>query len=387
MVALTKTLMAGSLAAAIITSPAFAVDLGAFGDTSVKIGGYVKVDALMSSYSDGVAPAGSLGRDFYVPSTTPVGGESANNVFDMHARQTRFNLGTSTDLDGHTLKTFIEMDFIVTPNGNERVSNSYAPRLRHAFISYDNWLFGQTWSTFQNVGSLPETVDFIGNTDAGIFVRQTQIRYTAGNFQFAIENPETTITPNAGGGRIVADQNPLPDFVGRYNFSSGKLSLVAAVLARQLAYNDTVNDSTTTSFGLSLTGKYAFGNDDDIRFGVNSGSGMGRYIGLNVANGAVLDADGDLEAIDSTAFFVSYRHLWNAKWRSNISYSTISVDNDVALTGGAVTDMTDSLRVNLFYSPVSKLSLGGEVALANRELASGVDGSMTRLQFCAKLGF
>ena len=37
------------------------------------------------------------------------------------------------------------------------------------------------------------TNSYIGpNTDFGIFVRQAQVRYTTGNFQFAVENPETT---------------------------------------------------------------------------------------------------------------------------------------------------------------------------------------------------
>lgn len=356
-------------------------------NTEVSIGGYVKLDAMMTSFSDGTLGAGNIGRDFYLPSLTPVGGEDENTVFDMHARQSRINFGTNTSLDGHALKTFIEMDFMATPNGDERITNSYSPRIRHAFVTYDKWLFGQTWSTFQNVGSLPETVDFIGNTDFGIFVRQAQIRYTNGGFQFAVENPETTVTPFGGGGRIVADDNELPDFVGRYNLTTGNLSMAFAALARQLSYNDGgAIDSSTTSFGVSVTGKVMFG-DNDIRFGVNTGSGMGRYIGLNTSNGAVLDATGDLEAIDSTAIYIAYRHVWNSKMRSNISYSAIEIDNDTDLTGTGATDSTDSLRVNLFYSPVAKLSFGGEVAIANRELESGVDGKMTRLQFTAMLAF
>ncbi|WP_075187085.1 DcaP family trimeric outer membrane transporter [Teredinibacter haidensis] len=388
MKAITKAVLTSGLAAASLCAATGtqAIELGTYDNTTVKLGGYIKLDAISSTYSDGTLAAGNLGRDFYVPSLTPVGGESANSTMDIHAKQSRFNIGTTTSLDGHTLKTFVEMDFHATPNGNERVSNSYTPRMRHAFLTYDNWLFGQTWSTFQNVGALPETVDFIGNTDFGIFVRQAQVRYTAGNFQFSVENPETTITPFGGGTRIVTDQNALPDFVGRYNYSSDNLAFSAAVLARQLAYNDTVNDSSTSSLGLSLSGKYKIGKDD-IRFGLNSGSGMGRYIGLNVANGAVMTASGDLETIDSTAYYLAYRHLWNEKWRSNISYSAITVDNDTDLTGTAVTDSTDSLRVNLFHSPVPNLSLGGELAFANRELESGVDGSMTRVQFSAKLAF
>ncbi|WP_028886707.1 DcaP family trimeric outer membrane transporter [Teredinibacter turnerae] len=386
-----KPLAIAVAATTILSGASHAVTVGKINETTVTLGGFIKLDAISTDYSDGTAAAGSIGRDFYVPSTTPVGGESENRVFDMHARQTRFNLGTLTELDGHKLKTFIELDFMATPNGDERISNSYTPRLRHAFLQYDNWLMGQTWSTFQNVGSLPETVDFIGNTDFGIFVRQAQIRYTAGGFQFAVENPETTITPFGGGGRIVADDNMLPDFVARYNLKAGGLDMAFAGLARELSYNTEGSggniDSSTTSFGLSITGKYTFPNKSDLRFGVNTGSGMGRYIGLNVANGAVLDADGELEAIDSTAAYIAYRHMWNAKWRSNVTYSAIEIDNDTDLTGMGVTSSTSSVRVNLFYSPVPALSFGGEVAVANRELESEVDGSMTRLQFTAKLGF
>jgi hypothetical protein len=371
---------------------AHSVTLGTFDNTTVKIGGYVKLDALSSSYSDGTMATG-IGRDFYVPSLTPVGKESENDTFDMHARQTRFHLATDSVVGEHKLKSYIEMDFMTTPSdGKERTTNSYSPRLRHAFITFDNWLFGQTWTTFQNVASLPETVDFIGNTDAGIFIRQSQIRYTAGNFQFAIENPETTVTPNGGIDtedvtRYVTDDNELPDFVGRYNLKTDNLSLAAAVLLRQLTYNNGNDiDDSISSYGVSLTGKFMLGKDD-IRFGVNTGSGMGRYIGLNVANGAVIDANGELEAIDSTGWFASYRHLWNAKWRSNITYSAIEIDNDTNLTGTGVTKSTYSARINLFYSPTDKLSFGGEYAHANRELESGADGNMDRLQFTAKLAF
>ena len=384
-----KVLLRGGLAVTALysTSLLHAATLGTFNDTTITVGGFVKFDAMVSDYSDGTLAAGSIGRDFYVPSVTPVGGESEGVAVDMHARQSRFNLGTSTELGGHTLKTFIELGFLATTGGDERITNSYSPRMRHAFLTYDKWLFGQTWTTFQNTGALPETADFIGNTDFGIFARQAQIRYTTGNWQFAMENPETTVTPNGGGGRIVTDDNGTPDFVGRYNFNSGNLAFAAAVLVRQLAYDDGgAIDSTTSSTGFSFSGKYKIGQDD-IRFGVNTGVGMGRYIGLNVSNGAVLDAQGDLQAIDSTAAYFAYRHFWNEKVRSTISYSMIDIDNDTDLTGMGAISGTDSLRLNVFYSPVKSLSLGWELTLANKELESGADGSMDRLQFTAKLGF
>lgn len=114
---------------------------------------------------------------------------------------------------------------------------------------------------------------------------------------------------------------------------------------------------------------------------------MGRYIGLNVSNGAVIDANNELEAIDSTAYYAAYRHLWNEKWRSNITYSAISIDNDTALTGTSATESTNSVRVNLFYSLSTNMVLGGELTHATRAIETGEEGDMDRLQFTAKLSF
>ena len=364
-----------------------AATLGTFDGTTVTYGGYVKLDALLTNYDSGSLPNGSLGRDFYVPSLTPIGGIEANNTVDMHARQTRINLGTSSTVNDTALKTFIEMDFQATTIGDDRVTNGYAPELRLAYLSYGNWMLGQNWSTFQNTAALPDTADFIGNTDGGIFVRQAQIRYTLGNWQFAVENPETTITPYKGGTRIVADQNPVPDFVGRYNLTAGDLTLSFAALARQLVNNDTVKSiDTVNSYSFSVTGKWVIGKDD-IRFGINGGDGLGRYIGLNTTNDAVIKENGELEAIGTTGGFISYRHLWSEKWRSNLVYSKQSIDNDIALTGTGATKSTESARINLFYSATPKLSFGAEVTRATREIETGLDGNLTRLQLVGKLDF
>jgi len=378
------SLLGTSLLAAAISQ---AATLGTFDGTTVTYGGYVKLDALLTNYDGGSLPNGNLGRDFYVPALTPIGGTEANNTVDMHARQTRINLGTSSTVNDTALKTFIELDFQATTIGDDRVTNGYAPELRLAYLTYGNWTLGQNWSTFQNTAALPDTADFIGNTDGGIFVRQAQIRYTLGNWQFAVENPETTITPYKGGTRIVADQNAVPDVVARYNLTAGGLSLSFAALGRQLANNDTVKSiDTINSYSFSVTGKWTIGQDD-IRFGINGGDGLGRYIGLNTANDAVIKENGELEAIGTTGGFISYRHLWSEKWRSNLVYSKQSIDNDIALTGTGATKSTESTRINLFYSATPKLSFGAEVTRATREIETGLDGNLTRLQLVGKLDF
>jgi len=356
---------------------------------SYKFGGYVKADMMYSDYSGG-SYAGA-GRDFYISGTVPVG-ESGESYTDLHVKESRINFRTTHLLDnGAKLGTFIEMDFLLSGHGDERISNSYNPRLRHAFLTYNNWLFGQTWMTFFNVGALPENLDFVGPAESTIFGRQVMLRYTNGPWQLAFENPETTITPYGGGGRIVGDDNKVPDAILRYNLKGDWGSFTVAGILRQLAYEGSSGgmniDDTETSYGISLSGKFVFGNKDDFRWMLSTGKGLGRYMGLNTANGAVIDEMGELNSIDSTGIFGSFRHFWNNKWRSNLTLGYLSVDNDTELTGMGVTKNASSFHLNLIYSPQPKLDFGAEIMYADREVESGVDGDLTRLQFSAKYAF
>lgn len=357
--------------------------------TQVKLTGYIKVDGLATDYSDGTLPPGSLGRDFYVPALTPVGSDETESVhFDGHSRQTRFRFISETDLEnGEKITGAIEFDFLVTPEGNERISSSYQPRMRHAYIKYRNFLIGQTWTTFMDTKALPEAVDFIGTTDGITFGRQAMLRYSVGGFDIAVENPETTVSNFQTGGRIVTDDNNVPDLIGRYTFKGDWGHLQVAGLVRQLRYEEgTAIDTTETSYGVSITGKYKLGRDD-IRYSFAAGSGLGRYLALNTVNGAVLDANNELEAIDSYAYAISYRHVWDDQWRSTVMYSYFNADNDTDLTGLNATQETFSARVNLMYSPSPEVDFGTELSFASRELESGVDGNMTRLQVMARYKF
>ena len=355
---------------------------------SYKFGGFVKTDVMYTKYDSG--SYSGAGRDFYIPGTIPVGDAPSETYLDFHAKESRINFKSTHNLDnGARMTSFIELDFQLPPGGNERVSNSFAPRLRHAFITYNKWLVGQTWMTFFNVGALPENLDFVGPAESTIFGRQPMIRYTSGAWQFAAENPETTVTPYGGGGRIVTDDNTAPDLVGRYNMKGDWGAFTVAGMVRQLRIEDNaagIKDSAT-GWGISLSGKFMFGEKDDFRWMASYGGGMGRYIGLNTANGAVLDADGNLHAIDSLGIFGSYRHFWGPKWRSNLTLGYLAVDNDTDLTGMGVTKKAASVHVNLIYSPQPKLDFGVEFMYADRKVESGADGDMTRLQFSGKYAF
>ena len=360
------------------------------GNTTISYAGYVKFDAISQRTSGGQDASGSIVRDFLIPGAIPVGGQASAWDTDFNARQSRLIFKTATDVGAqHTLNSQIELDFMVTPNGDERISNSYEPRLRQAFITYDNWLFGQAWSTFQNVGALPDSLDFIGTTPGTVFVRQPMIRYTNGGLMLAAEQPETTVTTPTGG-RALGGDDSIPDFVARYNWSGDWGSVTAAGIFRTLRITDddfgTGSDSAF-GYGLSLSGKIAISERDDFRFMGTVGDGLGRYIGLNIVNDAALDLNGELDPIFTYSGFAAFRHIWSDQFRSTLAGSYFKADNPVVLTTGAVTDESWNVFANLIYSPVRPVDIGIEYMYAKRILENGLSGNLQKVQVSAKYSF
>lgn len=356
------------------------------GGTRVSFGGYVKVDAVTQRTSGGQIPGGSILRDFLIPAAIPVGGPASGFDTDFNARQTRFFFDTVTEVgDDHTLSSHIELDFQVTDGGDERISNSYAPRVRQAYITYDNWLLGQAWSTFQNVGALPDTLDFIGTTPGTVFVRQPMVRYTNGGLQIAVEQPETTVTA-PDGSRVLPGDDTLPDIVARYNFNG----LAIAGILRTLRVSDDdfgLGTDSALGYGVSVSGRVPLGPRDDFRFMATVGDGLGRYIGLNIVNDAAITPEGDLDPIFTYSGFAAFRHVWSDELRSTVAGSYFRADNPVALTGLGVTDEVWNAMGNIIYSPVPPLDLGVEYMYARRELESGLSGNLQRVQLSAKYRF
>ncbi len=391
-----------AVAAGLFCAGAGAAELKA-GETTFTWGGFAKLDVLYSRFSEGEV-AQSTSRDFYVPGTIPVsaGGGDAHDTMDFHAKETRLFVKFDTPVDGNKLGGYVEFDFIsgqisptingvATGGGNEIVTNAYNPALRRAYLTWNNWLFGQDWSTFQNLGAIPETLDFVAFPSEGtVFSRQPQIRYTSGGFSVALENGETTVL-----GVGATGDNRLPDLTMRYVFKAGAAELALAGLLRQLTIDNpeaagppavSARDDNQFGGGLSFSGKLPLGTGD-LRFMFTGGEGIGRYIALGTASDAVADADGALEPISVLAGYVAYRHPWSPQWRSNLVLSHFSADNDVALTGSGVTKQVQSVAVNLLYSPVTKVTFGVEYRHAEREVESGADGALDRLQFSAKYVF
>lgn len=323
-----KLLLTSSLLA--VTSVAHAgYDIELSDEDKISFGGYIKIDA---RYVDGDVA--------YQPFWTGSGAKLAQDAsqFNIFANETRFNMKyTHGDVMG-----FIEMDFW-GGEGNEIVSNSAHPRLRHAFIKYKDVLAGQTWSTFMNTSAIPESADFAGATAGLVFIRQGQVRYTIGNFQVSLENPETW-------GGDTANDN-VPDVIARYNLKGDWGSVSFSALGRQL--NTTLSGDSETAIGGSIAGRINSIGKDDFRFQFHHGE-LGRYVGVGFTKDIDTNQNTGIEQVEeTTAYLAAYRHYWNETLRSTVLYGTAKAD-----VSGAE---RSQWSVNIFENLTKQLAVGFEV--------------------------
>jgi len=369
--------------------------------TKFQYGGYIQLDALATNYSEG-KPTNTIIDDLLVPSLIPVepasGRGRSYDSTNLHAKSSRFFFTTATDTDAGKVSTRIELDFILSgDDGDERISNSWNSRLRHAFVKWDysdrsSLLAGQTWSTFFNVGALPDLVDFVGPVGT-IFNRQPMIRWTTGGLQLAIENPATRLNQDAGGSLSTSFDDfheGIPDLVARYNGKAGGLNWSVAGILRELSYDfGNGEDDSQMGYGLSLSGKWNIGQDD-LRFMFSYGDALGRYLGLNAFNDGYVDSEGNIETFDQYGGFIAYRHFWSPKWRSSFSLSTIEADNPSVsefIHANSLAKSYQSFHANLNYLPTPKMAIGGEFIYGSKEMEDGRDGDLSRLQFAVKYAF
>ena len=361
-------------------------------DGRFSFGGFIKLDAMYTDTSDGEIADGSAGRMFYLPSAIPVGGvdESGGDI-DTTAQFSRFWFAADGEVQGHKTRAYLEFDLFgggMANLGNQASTNTHGVTLRQAYVSWDKWLAGQTWSNFQDVAALPDAVDFVGPTEGTTFVRQAQLRYTNGGFSVALENPQTLVSGYRSTARTTSDDGGVPDLTARYTKKGDWGHVSVAGLARQLQHETATTDASSTGFGVSVSGKYNIGKSDDIRYMLTGGTGIGRYVGFALGADGTLDAaGGDIESTGVLAGFVAWRHVFDPKLRGNLMLSRAQFDNDTDWTGFGVTRSAQSIHANLIYSPFPKLDIGAELIFGNRELESGADGDLRRIHTSVKYSF
>lgn len=391
------------------------------GATRIKLGGYLKMVAAMSHFSNGSVTTNTLGRDFYLPQAIPTAATGRSfTTEDFTAKQTRLWLNLDTNVAGHVVKGYLETDFQTTASaienvaagGSQRTTNGYTLALRRATMSVDRFTVGQDWTTFQYTAALPESTDYVGGSEGTIFVRQPLIRYTAPlskqvSLMVGVENPESALATSGSAALLESGTDRLPDLTTRLTYSGARGEVSLARLVRQvrgestgaaLVNNTSVagavgNGLTKAGFGVSLGGKLFLNpaKASDVRFIATYGQNIGRYVGLNFAPDAVYyPAINALTDVRVFAALASAHLAIAPQVRANLMGSVQHVSYDAALPVASLAGLNKeawSLAANLFWSPVKSIDLGLEYRHGERTLVSGANGQLDRVEFAAKYNF
>ncbi|MDR3435477.1 DcaP family trimeric outer membrane transporter [Telmatospirillum sp.] len=351
-------------------------------NTSVKIGGAVKIDVaddLSNSLGGSATDWNCIG--FKGSSTSHRGGQ-----VQFTARQSKLSLETSTpsEIVG-PIKAFFEGDFyggggayqgtVVGPD--RKNTNSAYFRIRQAYLEASNVLIGQTWSTFMDLPSSPETLDVGGPPGVNNGIRQPLVRYStnlgSGRLHVALESPDGDFqganqAQFTSGASATSSNNidVAPDVVLKYEYKPSWGQLTTSAVGRwqtASAGGGTVvgtfnGRADAPGYGVLLGGllRPVEGHKSGLHFQVLGGNGIGRYLApttsTNYEYGAVVDQKNrSLESLFAWGSGVGTKIYWADQWRSTFVVSHAHVSNYHSLLPAAALKNLDAFVANILWSP------------------------------------
>lgn len=212
--------------------------------------------------------------------------------------------------------------------------------------------------------------------------------FKGGNWELSLENPESAIATSAGT-VLRPDDDRYPDIVARVNFlKTAYGDLWGSVLVRNIRIDQagTADNKwgAAGQLGIILPIKTSTGTDD-FKAVVNFGNVVGRYQELGFFADGIL-VNNQLELSNVVSGFAAYRHFWSPKWRSSLVASASRANHPTG-TSGTLNKSAQSLHANLIWSPFSAVDLGVEYIYGQREIQSGLSGSLNRVQFSGTYRF
>lgn len=297
------------------------------------------------------------------------------------ASHSRLGVKTTTTTDQGDVVSVIEGDF-------NTAAGAGPFRLRHAYLTWNGILAGQTWTNFGGfLGTMP-TLDHLGQVGQGAILRQPQLRYTTGGLSVALEQGGAfrgAIAASADPSIIPQSKESLPDFTARYQLGVGDAKLAASAVVRQVEYYDNATNDEEAAFGwgLNLEGLVPLTDIFTVRGAFTYGDGVGGYLYQSPAAPAYVDTSGDVETIKSMGgtFGVSAKA---GVGTINLGYGFSTADIDDAVSAGALAgsdnEAFESIYLNYMWSPLQHMTYGVEAGLHSRETQNGSSGDAVRVQ-------
>lgn len=305
---------------------------------------------------------------------------SENNVKDKlraTGKVTRLGLDFNTPVGDNKVGGKIEVDF---------ASATDNLRIRHAYLTLNNWLFGQTTSSFASVHA-PEMIDFHTNIGGmGGASRVPQVRYSQ---KLA---PATQLFVSAEEGNSTADGSSVtyrvPTLTAKVTqgFAEGKGLASARALVEH--YKASTGGDDKTGWGAALGTNYQISEPLKVSADVTYVKGHNNHLyGSNAA--FTLDANNNIEQNESIAVQTGITYKFSPQLRSTLAYGALFSDDgtDYARLNDGANEKVQQAWINFIYSPVKPVDLGIEYINGERKTFANEKFSDDRVGFMARYSF
>ncbi|WOE32726.1 MULTISPECIES: DcaP family trimeric outer membrane transporter [unclassified Acinetobacter] len=346
------------------------------GGAEVKLYGFVRGDA---NYIINGAD-----NDFNSVAKTGVGdNKQVKDKLRATAKTTRIGVDFKTKVNGSDVGGKIEADFA---GGSGNTDNF---RIRHAYLTYDNWLIGQTTSNFLS-NHAPFMIDFNTNVGGGV-ARIPLVRYginlapTTKLFLAAEEGDST--------GSEIKYRVPVLTAKLAHSFADNKGSASARALVEY--YKSDKVDKSKAGWGLAGGVTYQVLEPLKLTADVSYVKGDNKYLyGTDAtATYAIVDdkiAQNEIWAVQTGATYAILDNL-----TTTIGYGALFADknSDYAKFANTLSNASDFNKevqqawINMVYSPVKPLELGIEYINGQRKSFNGKKYDDDRVGLMAKYSF
>ena len=312
----------------------------------------------------------------------------ANNVKDKlraTPKVTRFGLDFNTPMGDNKVGGKIEVDFASGDN-----SKSENLRIRHAYLTFNNWLFGQTTSSFASVHA-PEMIDFNTNIGgSGASARVPQVRYS----QKLAPATQLFVSAEEGNSKATKDGDlsyRLPVLTAKVTqgFAEGKGLASARALVEHYK-SDAANDDKT-GWGAAVGANYQVAEPLKVSADVAYMKGNSNH--LYGSNSAYSVVGNSIEQNEAVAVQVGATYNFSPKLRSTLAYGALFADDGTDFARVAnkpdtkENEKVQQAWINFIYSPVKPVDLGIEYINGERETFKGQKFSDDRVGFMARYSF
>ncbi len=314
-----------------------------------------------------------------VPLNGTVDAAKQKNTLKSSVNVTRFGLNFNNPTLDSNVGGKLELDFF---GGSTRDQF----RIRHAYLTYNHWLIGQTWSTFITPEYTPEVLD-AGTYVGGSLQRSPLIRYSnkingSTNYAVSLEHPQYTTATDPDG------KTKYPVLAGKiYHRFSDQLELAG----RSFVTKKVTSSDELFSWGVGLGGKYQITPKLLLKSDYYHVKGDGKFI--NWSNvGYAIDNNKNIYANEFDSFTAGLTYKFTPKLRSNIGagYMIADDNNQFSKINYSANDQNKSLWqgwINALYSPVKPITFGAEYVYGERETFNEQKGKDQRLNFMATYEF